>query len=222
MAFDDIDEHEQGERVRAWLKKNGGSIALGVVVGLSAIYGWQQWQKRDGQKQEVLAEQMFQLTQAIEAKDSKKAEGLLAKFNQDAEGSTSQVLAVLHMAQYQQSLGKPDQALRYVAALGEIEKPELRELVSLRRAQLQIAAGKPDDAKAALAALAAGTYSVQANELLGDIARRSGDAAAAKAAYEKALTGMDEGSPLRQNLEMKMAELPVVASTGAAASKQGG
>ena len=43
MAFDAYDDYEQSERVQKWLRQNGVSIAVGVAVGLVAIFGWQQW-----------------------------------------------------------------------------------------------------------------------------------------------------------------------------------
>ena len=42
--MDQIDEYEQGERVRAWLKKNGSSLITGVALGLAALAGWQWWE----------------------------------------------------------------------------------------------------------------------------------------------------------------------------------
>ena len=42
MAIDDLlDEHEQSERVRSWLRKNGASIIGGVAIAIGAIAGWQ-------------------------------------------------------------------------------------------------------------------------------------------------------------------------------------
>jgi predicted negative regulator of RcsB-dependent stress response len=219
MAFDDIDEHEQGERVRAWLKKNGSSIALGVAVGLAAIYGWQYWQGSKTKANEAASTAIYELGELIEAKKTQEIEKKVAKINTDYPGTTSQVLAVLQIAQYQQSVGKSDQGIRYLTGLKPIDNPELDQLVSLRIAQLQAETGKHDEAKTRLQSLKDGVYSGPVNELLGDIAKLKGDHPAAKQAYEKALTAMDEASPLRQNLEMKMAELPAPA---AAAGKQGG
>ena len=45
MAIDDLlDEHEQGQRVQDWLRRNGLSIVGGVVLGIAAIWGWKNWQ----------------------------------------------------------------------------------------------------------------------------------------------------------------------------------
>ena len=40
MAIDDLlDEHEQSERVRSWLRKNGVSILAGVAIAIGRIAG---------------------------------------------------------------------------------------------------------------------------------------------------------------------------------------
>ena len=47
MAIDELlDEHEQGERVRAWLRENALGIIGGIALGLGLIYGWQWWQRQ--------------------------------------------------------------------------------------------------------------------------------------------------------------------------------
>ena len=46
MAIDDLlDEHEQSERVRGWLRNNGGGLITGILLGLAVIGGWQWWQQ---------------------------------------------------------------------------------------------------------------------------------------------------------------------------------
>jgi len=55
MAIDDLlDEHEQSERVRIWLRKNGASILGGVAIAIGAIAGWQWYQTNQGGKLHIL------------------------------------------------------------------------------------------------------------------------------------------------------------------------
>ena len=47
MAIDDLlDEHEQSEKVRTWLRENGAGLIGGIALGLALIGGWQWWQKQ--------------------------------------------------------------------------------------------------------------------------------------------------------------------------------
>ena len=52
MAIDDLlDEHEQSERVRGWLRQNGAGLIGGVASGLGLIGGWQWWQQHQAAQQ---------------------------------------------------------------------------------------------------------------------------------------------------------------------------
>ncbi|HWS76897.1 MAG TPA: hypothetical protein VN205_00815, partial [Thermomonas sp.] len=51
MALDDLlDEHEQSERVRSWVRNNALGLIGGVGLGLGAIAGWQWWQGQQLQR----------------------------------------------------------------------------------------------------------------------------------------------------------------------------
>ena len=45
MAIELLNEHEQSELVRNWIRQNAGSILVGILIGLGLIVGWQQWQR---------------------------------------------------------------------------------------------------------------------------------------------------------------------------------
>jgi len=50
MAIDDLlDEHEQSEKVRTWLRDNALGLVGGIALGLALIGGWQWWQKQQQQ-----------------------------------------------------------------------------------------------------------------------------------------------------------------------------
>ena len=52
MAIDDLlNEHEQSERVRSWIRNNALGLVGGVALGLGAIVGWQWWQGKQVQGQ---------------------------------------------------------------------------------------------------------------------------------------------------------------------------
>ena len=45
MAIDDLlDEHEQSEKVRTWLKDNAAGLIGGILLGFALIGGWRWWQ----------------------------------------------------------------------------------------------------------------------------------------------------------------------------------
>src|SRR5690348_17614642 len=76
MAFDDYDEFEQSEQVRKWLRENGLSIVVGVVLALALIFGWRQWQAHRAGHHAEAAEQYAALESALAS-------------GQDAKGDTA-------------------------------------------------------------------------------------------------------------------------------------
>ena len=45
MAVDELlDEHEQGERVRQWIRQNAIGIIGGIAIALAVVYAWGKWQ----------------------------------------------------------------------------------------------------------------------------------------------------------------------------------
>jgi predicted negative regulator of RcsB-dependent stress response len=74
MAIDELlDEHEQSERVREWLRRNGSALILGISLGLAAIGGWQWWQRHQANQQSKAAGDYQATVDAIRANDQSAA-----------------------------------------------------------------------------------------------------------------------------------------------------
>lgn len=197
MAIDELlDEHEQSERVRSWLRNNGGALIGGIVLALAIILGWQWWRKHD-HTQQVQANQAY----AAVVKDLQdgKLEPAVAALGQLGKGSEIYAdLAALRVAKAQVEAGKRDEAIATLSAV-KADGPMAR-LVDQRLARLLLDAGKPE---AALARLGQGDDATSA-EIRGDILLTQGKQAEARAAYVRALAAMDVAAPQRRLLEMKL------------------
>lgn len=198
MAIDDLlDEHEQGERVRAWLRRNGAGIIGGVVLGLALIWGFRWWQAQD------LGQRMSAGTNYQAAVDDLEA-GKLAEAAPVVAAipdGTYATLAALELAEAQVEAGKRDDAIATLRAAAPTD-PRLGGIVSERLARLLIDAGKPADALALLQGDDPGTLAIR-----GDAYAASGDKAKAREAYAKALVGLEVGAPLRSLVELKLSEV---------------
>ncbi len=193
MAIDDLlDEHEQGERVRTWLRNNALTLVGGVLLGLAVIYGWRWW----GDHRLSQSQQMHTAyEQAIRQAEAGQAEAGLALAGQKGTYAT---LAALRVASIQVEDGKAEEA---IATLRGIDAaPDLQPLVSQRLAQLLIATGKTEDALATLH----GRSDSAARELRGDALLASGKREQAREEYGEALTSLDVASPSRRRLELKL------------------
>lgn len=196
MAIDDLlDEHEQGERVRAWLRANALSLIGGVGLGLAAIYGWNWWgEQRLAQSQQAHAAYEAALKQAESGADG--AHSALA----GQEGAYA-TLAALRVAKVQVDAGKLDEA---AATLRGIKADaELAGVVQQRLSQVLAASGKADEA---LKLLEGHTDSASL-ELRGDALVVAGKAEQAREEYTKALAGLDVASPARRRVELKLQDV---------------
>lgn len=196
MAIDDLlDEHEQGERVRSWLRNNALGILGGLALGIAAIYGWRWWSGHQAQQQQQAHSTYAEAVKQLEAGAVDKAGALLA-----GQKGTYATLAALRVAKSQVEAGKVDEAI--VTLRGIQAEPTLQPLVNERLAQLLNAGGKHDEALKLLA----GDDGSAGLELRGDALFASGKRDEARDAYAKALAGTDVASPARRRLELKLQE----------------
>jgi predicted negative regulator of RcsB-dependent stress response len=196
MAIDDLlDEHEQGERVRAWLRANALSLIGGVGIGIAAIYGWNWWgEQRLKQSQQAHAAYEAALKQVDAGADS--APQALA--GQDGAYAT---LAALRVAKVQVDAGKLEEAAATLRAIKA--DPELAGVVQQRLAQVLAASGKADEALKLLD----GQADSASLELRGDALVAAGKGEQAREEYSKALTGLDVASPARRRVELKLQDV---------------
>ncbi|WP_066095108.1 YfgM family protein [Xanthomonas massiliensis] len=198
MAIDELlDEHEQSERVRSWLRNNGGALLGGIVLALAIILGWQWWRKHD-QSQQVQANDAYAaVVKDLDAGKLDQAGSNLGKLEQGRVGIYAD-LAALRLAKAQVEAGKRDEAIKTLQ--GVKAKGEARVLVDQRLARLLVDAGKTDDA----IKLVAGKDDAASTEIRGDALFAQGKRDQAREAYTKALALMDVAAPQRRLLEMKL------------------
>lgn len=199
MAIDDLlDEHEQGERVRQWLRDNGAGLVGGVLIGLAAIGGWQWWQKHQAQQRVEISGRYAAIGDRIDARKLEEAQAQAAKLPPGVYAA----LAALDLAKAQLEAGKRDAAIATLRN-AKIEDPALAAVANVRLAQLLVDAGKARDA---LALLPADSTNAGIQQVRGDALFALGEAAQARDAYQKALTHMDVAAPQRRLVELKLSQ----------------
>lgn len=197
MAIDELlDEHEQSERVREWLRRNSGALIGGIALGLAAIGGWKWWENHQVQQKLKQADTYQVAVDAIKAGDKQ------ASTKVTALQGTYAVLAALDLAKSQVEVGQVDAA---IVTLRTAKTPDaaLAEVVNQRLARLLIDSKKADEALKLVGTL----DSPAALEVRGDAHLALGQADKAREAYAQALTRLAVGSPQRGLLELKLSEV---------------
>ena len=196
MALDELlDEHEQGERVRAWLRENALALVGGIVLGLGAIFGWKWWQQHQHEQRVGFGQQYDAVVESIQSGELEAAEAEVAAL----QGVPYATLASLRLAKAQVDAGQGEEAIATLRA-ASAEDPALQRIVHMRLARLLL---DHDKAEEALALLADADQPAML-ELRGDAEAALGRREAAQASYLQAIKGLEAGAPQRSLLEIKL------------------
>ncbi len=216
MAFEAYDDYEQNERVIKWLRENGVSIVVGIIIGLVVIFGWQQWRSHQASNQAAAA-QLYQQMQIADASNKPEVSARLAEqLMKDYAKSTYAVFAASDRARQHvqdKQLDKAAASLDWAAA--HVDDNALKPLIQLRVAQVQLARNQAAQALATLDAMTPSAYAGITQELRGDVLVKLGRADDARKAYQGALTALSEQAPQRGVLQMKIDDLAVAGKKGA-------
>jgi predicted negative regulator of RcsB-dependent stress response len=218
MAFDVLDEHEQGELVRKWLRENALSIAIGVGLGIVLIFGWQQWKSHRARHGAEAAAQYEALSKAAEAKKDDEVTKVADAIRKDYPDTVYAVFAAMYQADGAVKKGDfaaAATALEWVQQHAGVGS--LKSLASLRLARVKLAQGDADGAIKLLDGVPKDDYAALAGEVRGDALAKLGRSDDARKAYQEALASLDPQSPNRSFLQMKLDDLAVAAAPAPAA-----
>jgi predicted negative regulator of RcsB-dependent stress response len=208
MAIDEQEEFEQGEKVRNWLRNNGGSMIGGIAIGLAMIAGWQWWQNKQEMHAEEAANSYTELTRAITAGgDERRIAVKLQEVRATYANTPYAALASMRMAAHQMDGGDAKGALATLEATGTVSDAALADLIKLREGRLLLVLGRPADALSRIAALNDPAYTCVAEEIRGDAEHTLGKVDAARGHYANALLKLPAEAPNRELLEMKLTDV---------------
>jgi predicted negative regulator of RcsB-dependent stress response len=208
MAFEVLDEHEQGEQVQKWLRENAMSILIGIGLGLLLLFGWQQWRTHRAQHQMDSAVQYDTLSSDVAKKDYDAAKAIAAKLKSDYADTPYAVLAAMREADIAIERGDAESARTALDwAWQHASLDALKAVAGLNLARVQIAQTKAQDALDLIDKLPKGGFDATAAELRGDALVALGRKDDARAAYTDALTHLDQNAPNRAFVEMKLNDL---------------
>jgi predicted negative regulator of RcsB-dependent stress response len=206
MADYETDD-EKVEAIKKWWKENGISVAAGLAIGLTAVFGWRAWVDYRESVSQQASNAFEQLMVAAEDDDAAAALAQVQAIR-DGFGSTAYAsLAGLMEARVKLKAGDPAGAISALErVMTEAPDPALAQIAALRLARMLLDQGELDQAGAVAAKYGAtGGFAGDFAAIQGDIAASQGRYTEARQAYERAIAS---GASLSQLLQLKLDNLP--------------
>ena len=210
MSDEFLDDHEQSEKVKNWLKDNFLSIVLGVAIGLGGLFGWQQWQ-------------VYQLEHKASAYTEYQAYQSEAELNPDAAQSRIDALrndyndtGYATMVQMERAAALVEQGEMQQAktlleqALQSSPMPALSDLINIRLARLEVGMDQAEQALDRLARIDEDSYPALIAEIRGDAHTMLNQYSEAKVAYEMAIERSSSSfGGISSIVQIKLDALPI-------------
>ncbi|MCZ2723130.1 tetratricopeptide repeat protein [Marinomonas sp. 15G1-11] len=192
-------EEEQIEAFKEWWKKNGTSLVLAVSIGVAGYFGSQAWfqsQENHISEASALYQNMMEAAADLSAESNQKTVTFIAnQLSDDYSDTGYAAFGQLYVARIEAEKGEFDNAISSLKQAQEkTEDVSLNAIANLRIARLLL---EKQDYDAALTQVEKVTYeefTVQKQELKGDILLASGKKEEARVAYEAANNALESGS----------------------------
>ncbi|WP_191600915.1 YfgM family protein [Marinomonas algicola] len=184
-------EEEQIEAFKAWWKKNGTSLVLAVSIGVAGYFGSQAWfqsQENHVTEASALYQNMVQAAADLTTENNQKTVSFIAgQLLDDYSDTGYAAFGQLYVARIAAENGEFENA---IAALKQAQEKtddaSLNAIADLRIARLLLESKELDAALAQVNKVSFEEFTVQKQELKGDILLASGKKDEARVAYEAA------------------------------------
>ncbi len=205
MATYDLDEQERLDELKAWWKRWGNLVLIGLAVVVAAAAGWRYWQTRTVTQSLEAAAVYEKLVQSLSANDAKGAREAGSLLIDQYPGTAYAPRAALLLAKLNagaKDLKSAQAQLEWVVA--NSKEPAVRDLARLRLAGVQLDQQQYDAALKTLAASHSDAYAPRFDDLKGDVLLAQGKPAEARTAYQAAFGKLKEDNPYRSIVELKL------------------
>jgi predicted negative regulator of RcsB-dependent stress response len=193
-------EDEQAEQIKKWLKENGPQIIIGIVLGLSGIWGL-------GYYKNYQHEQSINARTAYLSVVSNPNSPALITLQSDYVDSGYAQQSALMMAKHAVSAGNYQQALEHLSPLLKSENEFIAHTAKLRSSAIYLQTGDKSQALSILGADKNSAFSALYNHTKGDIYLAQNNIDSAKKHYQLALAQLSTDSELRNLIQIKLNDL---------------
>ncbi len=203
------DTHEQGERVKSWLRENGSAIVMGLVLAFGLMFGVKQWQAWETSKRQQASAEYQVLANLIKSDNMGAAVSNYEVLKTDYPKSAYTSMAALMMAKARVFSGQFDLAAKDLEyAMQHAQPAPVKVIARERLARLKLSQGDIDAAQKLLDdAPSSIGFESQFTEIRGDIYLAKGETELAASSYQAALDALEEGVGNRELLIIKLEAL---------------
>ena len=205
MATYDLDEQERLDELKAWWKRWGNLVVIGLAVAIAAGAGWRYWQNRTVTQSLEAAAVYERLTQSLAANDVKGAREAGAMLIDQYKGTAYAPRAALLLAKLNvgtKELKSAQTQLEWAAA--NSKEPAVKDLARLRLAGVLLDQKQYDAALKTLSVTHSDAFAPRFDDLKGDVLLAQGKPDEARAAYQAAFGKIAEDNPYRNIVELKL------------------
>jgi predicted negative regulator of RcsB-dependent stress response len=205
MATYDLDEQERLDELKAWWKRWGNALMIGLAVVIAAGAGWRYWQNHTLTQNLEAATVYEKLTQSLASSDAKGAREAGAMLIDQYKGTAYAPRAALLLAKLNvvgKDLKSAQAQLEW--AVANSKEPAVKDLARLRLAGVQLDQKQYDAALKTLSASHSDAFSARFDDMKGDVLMAQDKRAEARAAYQAAFGKMQENDAYRNVVELKL------------------
>jgi predicted negative regulator of RcsB-dependent stress response len=210
---DPYSEDQQLEQLKTWWKTYGSALLLGIALGLSILMGNKYWSQHKQERAETASAIYDGLVDNYRDKAFDKVREASNSLKSDHAATPYAGLAAMILARVSLEEGKKDDARRELQwTLDNATDDGIKHAARLRLARIVADAGEVDAALSLLDVSDIVGFELDYHELRGDLTAIKGDKQSAREAYRMALKELDEFSPYKSTLGMKLDALGPEAS----------
>jgi predicted negative regulator of RcsB-dependent stress response len=190
MAIVEYETEEQElEALKRWLKENGPSLVIGLVLGVGGLFGWRYYLDYKTDHSAIASDRYQTVLQQVSLGQADEYVVMQAdQLRSEFADTPYAVLVSFAQAKYEHSKGNDEQALMHLDwAMKNAATPEMEHTARLRIARILLAQKKLDEAGSILEKAYPVGFTAGYEELKGDLYIARGDIDQAKVAYDKAI-----------------------------------
>ncbi len=194
-------EEEQVDQVKKWLKTNGSQIVIGVVIGLSAVWGWGFY--GDYQDQQSQNARALYLTYVSDSNNVETYDQLLTDYGSNTYADQASLL----MAKKLFDAGNYESTLSIIEPLTLSDNGAISSTAILRTSTVYLQMGQHESALIVLDLLSNPNFLGLVHSMKGDIYLDLANIPEAQKNYRLAIDNITDNSTLTRLIQIKLDDL---------------